>query len=186
MPVLTFPTFKRRQSGAAGLEGGHTASPSAVANTLNWFNVNAGGFHTCGIRRYFNRSKHTLSTFDEFDHVNPDDAPGQMRCWGMNDYGQVHPIPLPLGEPPTEDTKDAYGRSNVACTRASESPRRIGKKGVNDGLPGDVVHTASWHWELNGRRRRESAGRSLLMLGQRLTGGLTGSRQLGAKEGEDT
>lgn len=68
----------------------------------------------------------------------------------MNDYGQVHPIPLPLGEPPTENTNDAYGKSNVACTRRSETKKRIGKKNLNAGLPGEdleVVRRDCWDWD---------------------------------------
>ncbi|EKX40581.1 hypothetical protein GUITHDRAFT_164639 [Guillardia theta CCMP2712] len=51
------------------------------------------------ICRYFNSSKHTLPVdYSTFDHMSPDDAPGQLRCWGMYDYGQIHPLPLPFGE----------------------------------------------------------------------------------------
>lgn len=88
---------------------GFSASPTAVAATLNWFMVGAGGLHTCGIRRYFNFSKHVGDIYLDFDHMSPDNAPGQLRCWGMNDYGQVHPVPQPMGEPPTEKIKDASG-----------------------------------------------------------------------------
>eukprot|EP00960_Hanusia_phi_P068770 766932-Hanusia_phi.AAC.4 len=53
-------------------------------STLNWFSVSAGGFHTCGIRRYFNSSKHTLPVdWSTFDHMSPDDAPGQLRFVGF-------------------------------------------------------------------------------------------------------
>ena len=88
---------------------GHNSDVQGVASTLNWWKVESGGMHTCAIRRYFNRSKHQSSDAD-FDHPSPDDAPGQLRCWGMNDYGQVHPLPLPFGEPPTEDRRDEKGR----------------------------------------------------------------------------
>lgn len=75
----------------------------------------SAGFHSCAIRRYFNSSKHTLPVdYSTFDHMSPDDAPGQLRfvpcrsrfnlltgrnrCWGMYDYGQIHPLPLPFGD----------------------------------------------------------------------------------------
>jgi len=87
------------------------ADPVAVAQTLNWFAVRAGGLHTCAIRRYFNRSKHAGAPNSDFNHMSPDHAPGQLRCWGMNDYGQVDPVPQPLGEPAAEgEIVDAFGQ----------------------------------------------------------------------------
>jgi len=68
----------------------------------------------------------------------------------MNDYGQVHPMPMPLGEPPTADTTDAYGNLGPACTAASEQPKVIGRTNVNAGLPGDAVEVTRrdcWDWD---------------------------------------
>jgi len=57
--------------------------------TLNYHTVACGGFHTCAIRRYFNSEENRLPT-GEFDHLNPTDAPGMLKCFGMNTYGQLN------------------------------------------------------------------------------------------------
>jgi len=129
-----------------------------VSPSLNWFKVVSGGFHTCAIRRYFNKSKH-LGLYDEFDHQSPDDAPGQLRCWGMNDYGQVYPMPLPFGEPQTEDTADDFGGMGPACTKNSESPKIIARTEVNAGVPGKDFSVVQLDcWDLDDGWRNLSAG----------------------------
>lgn len=64
---------------------------------LNWFSVACGGFHTCAIKRYSNLSK-AEGPPGAIDNQNPDDAPGQLFCWGMNKYGQTD-APKRFGEP---------------------------------------------------------------------------------------
>ena len=127
------------------------ATPGQVKNTLNWWNVVSGGLHTCAVRRYFNRSKHSSSD-DDFDHLSPDDAPGQLRCWGQNDFGQVHPVPQPFGEPADPDGQmtDERGRTGKKCTGASAEQRAVGTTELNLGLPGKVVLAARrdcWDWD---------------------------------------
>ena len=136
--------------------GSYSATPQQVAQTLNWFSVSAGGMHTCAMRRFFNKSKHRTGA-DDFDHTNPDDAPGQLRCWGMNDYGQVHPLPLPFGEPPTDGCEIPANPSgieksfpNKCCTQMSENSRLIGFMDINQGFPGKelkVVQRDCWNWD---------------------------------------
>ena len=133
-----------------GNRGNYRATPAEVSSIFNWFKVVSGGLHTCALRRYFNRSKHQPPGYLDFDHLSPDDAPGQLRCWGMNDYGQVYPVPLPFGDAPVEARDDDFGNPGPACTERSADPRIIAKTEVNAGVPGielSVVQRDCWDWD---------------------------------------
>eukprot|EP00961_Rhodomonas_salina_P186011 2511486-Rhodomonas_salina.2 len=70
-------------------------------NALNWFSVHCGGLHTCGVKRYYDKDIGRTAG-GNFRHEFPDDAPGQLFCWGMNKYGQTDVV-KPFGLPPQSE-----------------------------------------------------------------------------------